>query len=477
MVMAIVGPVLRGGTRPVEPAGWASLAASLFATSPATQLPLGVALDAFPALRREQTIADGRCAAVGFAIFALSPGFARLVAARMVLGVRISAGLMAVIKAHADWFDRGRVAHVTGIATAIGALGSALTTSPVQAMLPTLGWRSSLLRLCLLALGGRDLDFPARLPDQAASPGQGANPAGRRPLSGAHSRLADLLASSLQQSRPCRCSTLPIQAFGQAPGCPRRGRNGRTSHEAGVLFLYTFAMVVRAACSAGSAASRVTAQAGLPPLHSRSDPRVACRHGAAAGGPDACNPSQPSVVLVLWLAIAVFDARRDRWAISCCARGFLHRCRPGQVSTTREHADAWRCLPGPGGDRLDPRSLAAHRVGRLGSGRLQLGPGVDRDAPGARGTRDGDCPATPAEVQGDTPSRRRAQIGNRSSAAGRECRIALCQYQLMSWNGYSQEGRPTRRAVWTARDQSAERSVDDDGRGPARTGKRATRGG
>jgi hypothetical protein len=41
---------------------------------------------------------------------------------------------MAVIKAHADWFERSRVAHVTGIATAIGALGSTLTTSSAQAM-------------------------------------------------------------------------------------------------------------------------------------------------------------------------------------------------------------------------------------------------------------------------------------------------------------------------------------------------------
>ena len=54
--------------------------------------------------------------------------------ARIVLGIGVSAGLMAVIKAHADWFERGRVAVVTGIATAICALGSTLTTSPFHAM-------------------------------------------------------------------------------------------------------------------------------------------------------------------------------------------------------------------------------------------------------------------------------------------------------------------------------------------------------
>ena len=39
--------------------------------------------------------------------------------------------------------------------------------------------------------------------------------------------------------------------------------------------------------------------------------------------------------------------------------------------------------------------MAAHRFERLGSGRLQLGTGVDRGASGARCARDGDCPATP----------------------------------------------------------------------------------
>ncbi len=175
MVMAIVGPVLAVelGLSAIE---LGVLAASLFAAYAVTQLPLGVALDAFGA-RRVQTVLM-LLSAIGFAIFALSPGFAGLAAARIVLGVGISAGLMAVIKAHAEWFERNRVAHVTGIATAIGALGSALTTSPVQAMLPALGWRGVFWGLCLLALARRDLDLPVGA-RQATRPGPGANPARR----------------------------------------------------------------------------------------------------------------------------------------------------------------------------------------------------------------------------------------------------------------------------------------------------------
>ena len=44
---------------------------------------------------------------------------------------------MAVLKGHADRFERRRVAKATGIATAIAALGSTVTTSPVQALLPS----------------------------------------------------------------------------------------------------------------------------------------------------------------------------------------------------------------------------------------------------------------------------------------------------------------------------------------------------
>ncbi|MBV8193844.1 MAG: MFS transporter [Alphaproteobacteria bacterium] len=126
-VMAIVGPVLAVelGLSASEPG---VLAACLFAAYAAAQLSLGVALDAFGARRVQAVLMV--FAAIGFAMFALSPGFAGLAAARIVLGIGVSGGLMAVIKAHADWFERGRVAFVTGIATAIGALGTALTTSP-----------------------------------------------------------------------------------------------------------------------------------------------------------------------------------------------------------------------------------------------------------------------------------------------------------------------------------------------------------
>ena len=148
-VMAIVGPVLAVelGLSAVE---LGTLAACMFAAYAVTQLPLGIALDAFGARRVQAVLMT--LAALGFAVFALSPGFAGLALGRVLLGVGVSAGLMAVLKGNADWFERGRVAQVIGLSTAIAALGSAVTTVPVEILLPALGWRGVFWVLCGLTL-------------------------------------------------------------------------------------------------------------------------------------------------------------------------------------------------------------------------------------------------------------------------------------------------------------------------------------
>jgi MFS family permease len=295
MVMAIVGPVLAVelGLSAIE---LGVLAACLFAAYAAAQLPLGVALDAFGA-RRVQAVLM-LLAAIGFAMFALSPGFAGLAAARIVLGIGVSAGLMAVIKAHADWFERGRVAYVTGIATAIGALGSALTTSPVQAMLPAFGWRGVFWILCVLALGVATWIFLS-VPDKPRVPGSARTLRGDIALSGR------ILASRTFWRFGPAVATLSMFNFaylGLWAGPWLRDVAGMDGPaRAGVLLLYTFAMVVGSVLT-GSAASRANA-AGLPSFLVP----IVCLVGMVllqAGL--MLQPSQPSVVLVLWLAIAVF---------------------------------------------------------------------------------------------------------------------------------------------------------------------------
>ena len=147
-VMAIIGPVLA-----VEFSLTGSelglLAACMLAAYALMQLPDGVALDRLGPRRVQATL--GLLTAAGFAAFALSDGLAGFILARVIIGVGISAGLMAVIKANTEWFTPAKVAKMTGIAVAIGGLGSVLTTAPVEAALPALGWRGVLWLLCAIS--------------------------------------------------------------------------------------------------------------------------------------------------------------------------------------------------------------------------------------------------------------------------------------------------------------------------------------
>ena len=306
-VMAIVGPVLAVelGLSAIE---LGVLAACLFAAYAAAQLPLGVALDAFGARRVQAVLMV--LTAIGFAMFALSPGFAGLAAARIVLGVGVSAGLMAVIKAHADWFERNRVAYVTGIAAAIGALGSALTTSPVQAMLPALGWRGVFWGLCLLALGVATWIFLS-VPDKPRAAGPAPTLRGDIALSGR------ILASRTFWRLAPAVATLSMFNFtylGLWAGPWLRDVAGMDGPaRAGVLLLYTFAMVAGSVLT-GGAASRANA-VGLPaflvPIVC-----LVCLVLLQAGL--MLQPSQPSVVLALWLAIAMFSTAGPVGYLAVC---------------------------------------------------------------------------------------------------------------------------------------------------------------
>ena len=148
-VMSIIGPVLATEFA-LSASELGMLAACLLAAYGVAQLPVGLALDMVGPRR----IQAGACllSAAGFAVFALAHGLAGLVVARVILGVGISAALMAIIKANTQWFPPAQVANMTGLAMVVGSLGSVLTTVPVEAALPTLGWRGVFWLLCAASL-------------------------------------------------------------------------------------------------------------------------------------------------------------------------------------------------------------------------------------------------------------------------------------------------------------------------------------
>jgi predicted MFS family arabinose efflux permease len=204
---------------------------------------------------------------------------------------------MAIIKGHTDWFEPARVANMTGIAVAIGALGAAMTTAPVQAVLPWLGWRGVFGLLALLSLAV-SLWILLRVPEKERPPGA------RR------TTLSQELAVSLQILRSrhflrygpavATLSMLNFAYLGLWAGPWLRDVAGQDDFtRSGLLFFYTLAMIA-GNLVAGNLGSRARA-AGLGPFVV---PAVGALGMMVIQVALMFQPSQFHLVVALWLALA-----------------------------------------------------------------------------------------------------------------------------------------------------------------------------
>ncbi|WP_439597282.1 MFS transporter [Falsiroseomonas sp.] len=151
------------------------LAAMFFAAYAAAQLPVGLAIDLWGS-RRVQTVL-GLVAASGFLICALAAGPWWLAFGRVVTGIGISAGLIAMLKVNTQWYPRDRVAGMTGLGVLVGSLGSITATVPVALLVPAIGWRGIFVLLALMSLAVSAWIW-ASVPER----GPGAAPPPRRSL-------------------------------------------------------------------------------------------------------------------------------------------------------------------------------------------------------------------------------------------------------------------------------------------------------
>ena len=103
------------------------------------QLPLGMLLDRFGARRVESALL--LVAAGGAALFALADDMAGLAIARAIIGLGVSACLMAAFKAFSQWYPPERQASLTGWMMTSGGLGALAATAPLEALLHLSGWR------------------------------------------------------------------------------------------------------------------------------------------------------------------------------------------------------------------------------------------------------------------------------------------------------------------------------------------------
>ena len=141
-VNAVIAPDLTAAMS-LTPADLGMLTSAYFLTFAIFQLPLGLLLDRYGPRRIQAALMV--VAAAGCALFAVGMSISTLVAGRALIGVGVSACLMAAFKAYVQWFPAERLPLINGATLAIGGFGALTATAPVEAMLTITDWRGVLL--------------------------------------------------------------------------------------------------------------------------------------------------------------------------------------------------------------------------------------------------------------------------------------------------------------------------------------------
>ena len=126
------------------------LTSAYFITFSLIQLPLGILLDRYGPRRVEAVLL--LIAASGSALFYIGGNFAELVMARALIGLGVSACLMASFKALSVWYPPERLASLNSAIMVAGGLGALAATTPLVFAVNTFGWRNVFLGLSLLTV-------------------------------------------------------------------------------------------------------------------------------------------------------------------------------------------------------------------------------------------------------------------------------------------------------------------------------------
>lgn len=134
----------------VDPASLGLLTSAYFLAFAAFQLPLGILLDRYGPRRVEAFLL--LIAAAGAYIFATSESIAGLMTGRALIGLGVSACLMAAFKAFTLWLPADRLPLANGIQMVSGGLGALAATTPVELSLKLTDWRGVFLILTVLTV-------------------------------------------------------------------------------------------------------------------------------------------------------------------------------------------------------------------------------------------------------------------------------------------------------------------------------------
>lgn len=137
-VNAVIAPALMAELN-LSNADLGLLSSAYFISFSCMQLPLGIWLDKYGSRRTEAALL--LFAAAGAAVFASSSSLAGLWIGRALIGVGVSACLMAALKAYRQWYALEQQSQLAAWMLVAGTAGALSATLPVTMALPLLGWR------------------------------------------------------------------------------------------------------------------------------------------------------------------------------------------------------------------------------------------------------------------------------------------------------------------------------------------------
>ena len=140
------------------------LSAAYFIGFGATQIPVGLCLDKFGPRLTEMSLM--MLAILGALIFSYADDFSSLLIGRIFIGMGVSACLMAAFSGFRAWFPLQMQGQLASGMLVFGASGALMTSWPLHAALPYMGWRGVLVAmaaLCCLAIAGLYLGLPPKV--------------------------------------------------------------------------------------------------------------------------------------------------------------------------------------------------------------------------------------------------------------------------------------------------------------------------
>ena len=149
VVNAVIGPDLVDELQ-FDASELGLLTSAYFLAFALFQLPLGILLDRYGPRRTEASLLI--VAACGAFIFALAETLSGLLVGRALIGLGVSACLMAALKSYGMWFEKDKIPMVNGLHMAAGGFGALMGTLPIEYALQITDWRGILIGIGCLAL-------------------------------------------------------------------------------------------------------------------------------------------------------------------------------------------------------------------------------------------------------------------------------------------------------------------------------------